>query len=285
MPSKTILVTGCSAGGIGAAIASSLAARHHHVYATARDTSKIPESLSALPNVSVLRLDVSEPASVSEAVKAFTDSGRELDVLVNNAGGGYAMPLLDVDIDRAKKLYDVNVWGPLRAIQAFSKLLIARRGRVVNISTCGAVVNTPWIGAYSSSKAAFTNLSETLRLELAPFGVTVVAIMLGVIDSHFHQNDHFQLPPASLYAPIEKTIAGWASGELKPKGMPADKFAPTIIDDIVGDGKAGLVWKGPNAGGIKFLAQFAPQSVGDAAMSYTQGLKELKAHHDGNSQA
>lgn len=146
MPSKTILVTGCSAGGIGAAIASSLAARHHHVYATARDTSKIPESLSALPNVSVLRLDVSEPASVSEAVKAFTDSGRELDVLVNNAGGGYAMPLLDVDIDRAKKLYDVNVWGPLRAIQAFSKLLIARRGRVVNISTCGAVVNTPWIG-------------------------------------------------------------------------------------------------------------------------------------------
>ncbi|KAK8059256.1 NAD(P)-binding protein [Apiospora saccharicola] len=285
MTSKTILVTGCSAGGIGAAIASALAAKNHHVFATARDPSKIPESLSALSNVSVLRLDVCEPASIREAVQAVADGGKELDVLVNNAGGGYAMPLLDVDIDKAKQLYDVNVWGPLRAVQAFSKLLIARRGRVVNISTCGAVVNTPWIGAYSSSKAALTNLSETLRLELAPLGVTVVAIMLGVIDSHFHQNDQFDLPPGSLYAPIEKIIAGWASGESKPKGVPAEKFALTIVDDIVGEGKAGLVWRGPNAGSIKYLAQFAPQSVNDAAMSYTQGLKELKAHHDGNSQA
>ncbi|KAK8127345.1 hypothetical protein PG984_008453 [Apiospora sp. TS-2023a] len=288
MTSKTILVTGCSAGGIGAAIASALASKnqnHHHVFATARDPSKIPEALSSLPNVSVIRLDVCEPDSIREAVQAVADQGKELDVLVNNAGGGYAMPLLDVDIDKAKQLYDVNVWGPLRAVQAFSKLLIARRGRVVNISTCGAVVNTPWIGAYSSSKAALTNLSETLRLELAPLGVTVVAIMLGVIDSHFHQNDQFDLPSGSLYAPIEKIIAGWASGESKPKGMPAEKFAPTIVDDIIGDGKAGVVWRGPNAGSIKFLAQFAPQSVNDAAMSYTQGLKELKAHHDGSNQA
>jgi len=61
--------------------------------------------------------------------------------------------------------------------------------------------------------------------------------------------------------PIEKAIAGWASGESKPKGMPAEKFGPTIVDDIVGDGTAGLVWRGPNAGAIKWLSQFAPQSV------------------------
>lgn len=281
MSAKTVLVTGCSAGGIGAAIATALATHGHYVFATARDISKIPETLSGLSNVATVELDVCSPSSIDEAVKFVSDRG--LDVLVNNAGAGYATPILDVDIERAQKLYDTNLWGPLRTIQAFSKLLIASRGRVVNISTCGAVVNTPWIGIYSSSKAALTNLSETLRLELAPMGVSVAAIMVGTIDSHFHQNDPFHLPPTSLYIPIEKSIAGWASGELKPKGIPADKFAETLVHDIVGT-KAGLIWKGPNAGSIKLLSHFAPQSLADAAMSYTQGLKELKAHNDGKGQ-
>lgn len=146
MATKTILVTGCSAGGIGAAIASALAAHHHHVLASARDPSKIPESLSRLSNVTVLPLDVCDGASISEAVKVVAALGRGLDVLVNNAGAGYATPVLDIDVERAQRLYDTNVWGPVRTIQAFSQLLIASRGRVVNISTCGAVVNTPWIG-------------------------------------------------------------------------------------------------------------------------------------------
>ncbi|KAK8043807.1 hypothetical protein PG994_012645 [Apiospora phragmitis] len=92
MSSKSILVTGCSSGGIGAAVASALAARNHHVYATARDTSKVPESLTTLSNVTVLQLDVCAPSSIDAAVEFFTKNGRELDVLVNNAGGGYAMP-------------------------------------------------------------------------------------------------------------------------------------------------------------------------------------------------
>ncbi|CAJ2510214.1 Uu.00g061140.m01.CDS01 [Anthostomella pinea] len=282
MPLKTILVTGCSAGGIGAAICGALATRGHHVFVTARDTSKVPESLSALSNVTVLRLDVCWTESVSETAKLVAESGRGLDVLVNNAGAGYAMPLLDVDIERAQRLYDLNVWGPIRAVQAFSKLLIASRGRVVNISTVGAVVNTPWIGTYASSKAALTNLSETLRLELSPLGVTVVAIMCGTINSLFHNNDpDFHLPPTSLYMPIEKTIAGWASAELKPKGIPAEQFAEMLVEDMGGSGTAGLVWKGPNSSGIKFVSQFLPQFLADFVVSYTQGLKELKGHRAG----
>jgi NAD(P)-dependent dehydrogenase (short-subunit alcohol dehydrogenase family) len=69
-----------------------------------------------------------------------------LDILVNNAGVGYSMPVLDLDIGRAKALYDTNVWGPVRMVQSFSEPLIAKRGRVVNISSAGAWVNTPWIG-------------------------------------------------------------------------------------------------------------------------------------------
>lgn len=145
MSSKTVLITGCSAGGIGAALALTLANKGHHIYATARDTAKIPGALAHLSNVTLLPLDVTDGASVALAAQRVEAAGRGLDVLVNNAGGGYARPVLDMDIARAQRLHDINLWGPVRTVQAFSGLLIAGRGRIVNVSTVGAIVHTPWI--------------------------------------------------------------------------------------------------------------------------------------------
>lgn len=145
---KTILITGCSAHGIGAALALTLARQGHFVFATARNTSKIPERLSALENVQVLPLDVTDPASIAGAVSSVREHGRGLDILVNNAGTGYTMPLLEADLDRAKAVYEANVWGLLGLIQACSDLLVAAKGRIVNMSSVGAVVNTPWIGSF-----------------------------------------------------------------------------------------------------------------------------------------
>ena len=144
---KTILITGCSANGIGAALANALAKAGHTVFATARDPSKIPTTLTALPNVKTLALDVTSPSSVADAVAAVKSDDRagRLDVLVNNAGAGYTIPLLDADLEQARRVHDTNVWGPLRTTQAFADLLIASKGRVVNISSVGAVVNTRWV--------------------------------------------------------------------------------------------------------------------------------------------
>jgi NAD(P)-dependent dehydrogenase (short-subunit alcohol dehydrogenase family) len=155
---RTILITGCSAQGIGAVLALTLAKQGHHVFATARDTSKIPSELSSLPNVSVLALDVSSTESVAEASKAVEEAGHGLDVLVNNAGFGYTMPILDVDIDKAQSLYNANVWGTVRTVQAFAAQLIKSKGRVVNVSSVGAVVNTPWIGKRFFILFLFINL-------------------------------------------------------------------------------------------------------------------------------
>lgn len=149
MSPKTVLVTGCSAGGIGAAIALVLAKRAHHVFATARTVSKIPPELSEHPNVTVLPLDVTSAESVAQAVQAVAASNYQLDVLFNNAGAGYSMPVLDLNVDKAKQVYDVNVLGVIRTVQAFAELLIKTKGRIVNLSTCGAAVNTPWICAYT----------------------------------------------------------------------------------------------------------------------------------------
>ncbi|CAJ2500715.1 Uu.00g035680.m01.CDS01 [Anthostomella pinea] len=220
-PTKSVLVTGCSADGIGAATALALARRGHHVFATARNPAKIPKTLSSLTNVTVLPLDVADAASVAATARTVADAGHGLDVLVNNAGFEYVQPALDVDIAAGQRMMNVNLWGPLRTIQAFADFLIASRGRIVN----------------AASKAALNALSETLRLELAPFGVSVVTILPGVIDSKLHVNGaaSFDLPPASRYAPIKDIIAGWAKGDAVPKdSLSVDGFAELVVRDVVG---------------------------------------------------
>ncbi|RHZ58924.1 SDR family oxidoreductase [Aspergillus thermomutatus] len=282
---KTILITGCSANSIGAALALSLAKKGHHIFATARSLAKIPEPLTTLSNVTLLQLDVSSPGSVAESVKAVQDHGQGLDVLVNNAGAGYTIPLLDADLDHAKQVYETNVWGVLRMIQGFADLLIRNRGRVVNVSSVGAAVNTPWIGkggllmttgVYSSSKSAVVQISETLRLELAPLGVSVVCLMVGTVTTSFHDNEpRVVLPATSRYAAIKETISQWATGQAGPKGCSVDEFANSIVEVVLG-ANGGLVWKGPYSGAIKIFSRWCPSWLLDRMMSNGQGLDELE---------
>lgn len=117
---------------------------------------------------------------------------------------------------------------------------------------------------YATSKAALNNLSETLRLELAPFGVSVVTILPGVIDSNLHVNDAaaFEMPPSSRYSAIKHIIASGAAGELLPKGsLSAEKFAELVVDDVMGTGKGGLVSRGPYAVMLRRIGQWAPAWV------------------------
>jgi len=166
MPPKTILITGCSSGGIGSALALALAKRGHFVFATARNPSKISDALSSLSNVTILPLDVTSAESVAAAVKSVADSGQGgLDVLVNNAGMGELRPILDWEVSEAQRVFDTNFWGVVRMVQAFSGMLVEKRGRVVNVSSVGGVVNVPWHGLFS----LFFSLSLSLFYFLSPF--------------------------------------------------------------------------------------------------------------------
>ena len=145
------LVTGCSAGGIGAALCADLARRDFHVFATARDPAKIPSNLASLPRVTSLALDVTSPAALTAAVDTVrAETGGRLDVLVNNAGAVQVVPLLDADLAAAKRLYDVNVWGLLAATQAFAPMLVEARGAVVNIGSVSGTGCRPYMGPSSS---------------------------------------------------------------------------------------------------------------------------------------
>ena len=118
------------------------------------------------------------------------------------------------------------------------------------------------IGTYSSSKAALTHLSETLRLELAPLGVSVVTLLLGTVATPFFaKQPPFELPRSSRYIVIKKTIARWASGEATPKGCSADELAESVLEDVVGVRNGGLVWKGQHSFAVWFVSRWLPQFV------------------------
>lgn len=146
MALKSVLITGCSAGGIGFALAEAFKKRNFRVFATARDPSKMSE-LEKTPNVTLLTLDPTSSISVQNAVEEVrAKTGGTLDYLVNNAGQTIIMPTLDFDIETARKMYDINVWAMVRVTQDFAPLLIAAKGTLVSISSISTSVITPWMG-------------------------------------------------------------------------------------------------------------------------------------------
>jgi 1-acylglycerone phosphate reductase len=138
---KSVLITGCSAGGIGAALAEEFHRKGYHVFATARTPSKISKSLTEAPNVTILTLDVLSPESIGAAVKSVsTETGGRLDVLVNNSGSSIIFPALDTPIEAGKELFDLNFWAVLAMIQAFAPLLVKAKGSIVNNASVAGIL-------------------------------------------------------------------------------------------------------------------------------------------------
>ena len=146
-PQKTCLITGCSEGGIGATLAAAFVEKGYHVFATARTPSKFPPSLSDRLDVTTLALDVASSSSIKTAAESVgKQTGGRLDVLINNAGHGMNMPLLDTSIPEARRLFDINFFGVLETVQAFAPLLVEAGGCVVNNSSIGGFQAFPFNG-------------------------------------------------------------------------------------------------------------------------------------------
>ena len=144
MAYKSVLITGCSTGGLGHALALAFQKRGLTVFATARSPKKM-QDLASLPNMHLLPLDVTDPASIAAVAKEVeAKTGGKLDVLINNAGQQMIMPALDLDVEKAKAVFDVNYWAAIRMVQAFGLMLIAARGTVVNVGSTAGVVTIPF---------------------------------------------------------------------------------------------------------------------------------------------
>ena len=179
VPSKqrSVLITGCSEGGIGDALAQAFHARGLRVFATARDLSKVSH-LQKL-GLTILELEVTSESSIKDCVSSVTKlTGGTLDILVNNSGSGYSSPILDVDINQAKKIMDVNFFGRVAVTQGFAPLVIKSKGIILNIGSIGSACPSLWSAMYGATCAAVDQWNNVLRLELEPFGVRVVIVSL-----------------------------------------------------------------------------------------------------------
>ena len=180
---KTVLITGTSSG-VGRASALLMAHLGFEVFAGVRKL-RDGEKLQAEAGVRIVPIvmDVADPESINTAASALTTrlGERGLDGLVNVAGIGTSGPLEYIDPGELKKVFEVNVFGQIAVIQAFVPLLRKTCGRIVNISSVVAHIAVPFGGALAASKSAFGSLSDTLRLELRPFGIHVCVVEPGSI--------------------------------------------------------------------------------------------------------
>ena len=177
---RRVLITGCSSG-IGRALAQTLSERGLHVIATARN----PAALEPLDAAQKLALDVTSKDSVAAAVATAGD----IDVLVNNAGIGLWGPLEGASLDQVHRLFDTNVYGPLRMLRAVLPRMRQRRsGTIIQISSVAGRVSGPLVGIYAASKQALEACSEALRIELAPFNIGVAIVEIGAVESAFPKN-------------------------------------------------------------------------------------------------
>jgi NAD(P)-dependent dehydrogenase (short-subunit alcohol dehydrogenase family) len=182
--SKVAVVTGASSG-IGESIAVHLVEAGWTVYAVARRV----ERMAALEGrgITAFAMDVTDDASMVAGVKRVTEEQGRLDALINNAGYGSYGPVETVPIDEARRQFEVNVFGLARLTQlVIPQMRRQSAGSIVNISSIGGKIYEPLGAWYHATKFAVEGFSDSLRIELAPFGIDVVIIEPGSILSEWN---------------------------------------------------------------------------------------------------
>lgn len=228
---KAVLVTGASTG-IGRNIAEKLAAEGHYVYAGARKPADIA-ALSAIENIQGIRLDVTVQDEIDAAVAHITKEGRGLYGLVNNAGVGVLMPLIEVDEEDMQFQMDVNLFGPYRVTKAFAPLIINSKGRITTTGSISGILSGFLVGPYSMSKHAVEAYTDSLAREMAKFGVEVSVIEPGNYESAIYgtllrrMEQRGQTGQNSLY---EEEIAQFIErASNRPKDKSPDEVATAVI--------------------------------------------------------
>lgn len=271
---KTVLITGCSEGGMGAALAEEFHRSGYSVYATARDQSKMA-SLSALC-IKTMTLDIQSQESIDNCAESIP----HLDILVNNAGASYTMPIVDMSIPEAKKLFDCNVWGHLALTQAFMpRLLESKKAMVVNHTSVGVHAALPFQAAYNASKAAMAMFSDILRLELQPFDIEVINLKTAGVKTNIVQNIKArqpQLPVSSSFAPAKEMVESALRSEwVGDRGITAEQWAKGVVADLQKSSVPPVIWRGESAWMARF-ASILPFGWIDGRYKEMTGLEKIE---------
>lgn len=235
---KVVMITGCSTGGLGHALALAFARAGCIVVATARSLASMEGLDAAHPNIhTLLQLDVVSPESRDRAVAAALERHGRIDILVNNAGTHCIAPVAELPPSLLESAFTTNVFAPIYLIQAVVPHMIARRsGKIVNIGSVAGFSSGPWAGGYSASKAALHALSDSLRVELKPFNIDVTVVAPGAIKSNIEVNAsqvYQSLPKWKFYQPWEQFIKKRMGFSQQPHSTTSQEFAAKTVKAVL----------------------------------------------------
>ncbi|GAA4950374.1 SDR family oxidoreductase [Actinoplanes utahensis] len=252
---RTVLVTGASSG-IGKATAAALAGRGHRVLGTSRN----PEALTGdqrAPGVEYVALDLGDEASIERLAPLLAG----VDVLVNNAGESQSGPLEELPGEALRRIFQVNVLGPVRLTQlALPGMRERRYGRVVMVGSMLASFPLAYRSSYVASKAAVKGFSTGARHELSPFGVWLTTVEPGSIATGISERRTKYIGGESPYAADFGTMLA-ALDRNERAGITAERVAATIVTAIEAKRPKARYAVGSNAPFVFALRRLLPGGV------------------------
>ena len=235
---KVAVVTGSSSG-IGFETSLLLARNGFYTYATMRDPTKnnIIKEIANKENLplEVLPLDVDNDDSVRNTINKIFDEKKKIDILVNNAGYGLFGAIEDISIQEAKKQFETNFFGAIRTIkEVLPSMREQKNGIIINITSIAGIVGIPAECIYASTKFALEGLSESISYELQPYGIKVILIEPGVINTNFVPNIKF--PNKTDYNKSQRNLmneekseeTNFSSNDIKKKDNSSSYYSSTI---------------------------------------------------------
>ncbi|MBO0847304.1 MAG: SDR family NAD(P)-dependent oxidoreductase [Nocardioides sp.] len=269
MSERVALVTGGSSG-IGEQTALRLQRAGFTTYAVARRVDRMKPLEDA--GVTTFAMDLTDDPSITAGVDRLVEEQRRIDVLVNNAGYGSYGAVENVPIDEARRQFEVNVFGLARLTQLVTPLMRDQgAGRIINISSIGGKFYEPLGAWYHATKFALEGFSDSLRLELAPYGIGVVVIEPGPILSEWSEIAGDSLVGSSRGTPYERQAEG-VRRRFEKSYRPMIASGPDVVADKIV--KAATVAHprprypvGRGAGSILAARRVLPDRAFDAVVS------------------
>ena len=248
---QTALVTGASSG-MGWETAIRLAEKGFQVIAAARRMDRLNELADQFQGITPKQVDLSQPEDTEAFCRYISGLPRPVSVLINNAGYSIRGALEDVSMEAIKRLFEVNLFALIRVTQAcLPGMRSLRKGTIVNLSSIVGKFTFPGSGVYAAAKYAVEGITDALRMELAPFGIRVVAIRPGPIATEFNEvgnklTGDLMARTDPDYKPIYQT-AGAATGKMFASlSIPGpDLIANLILEAVLSDAPKAIYSAGP----------------------------------------
>jgi NAD(P)-dependent dehydrogenase (short-subunit alcohol dehydrogenase family) len=225
-------VTG-AARGMGVELVKAALGAGHRVVGTARDATKVTAALGEHENLLAVSLDITDPAAARAAVETAVERFGRIDVLVNNAGNFYAGYFEEISDTQFRAQMETNFFGPLNVTRAVLPVMRRQRsGQVVTVSSSAGIIGQEFCAAYSASKFALEGWMESLRFDVAPYGISTTVLEPGLFRTELLVEGASTIwPELSIedYAVrTEQTIAAWKGINGKQGGDPA-KLARALV--------------------------------------------------------